>query len=147
LLNFVVWFCVKIIHRWFNDVLWSNPIYWSVFNYLNGTFNYLFWMLNWSVLLISSVIALVLVQWQMHACWKIVNILFDRVDRIFKEINNSILEGSLVITLSLKKLPLVLSRLTALTGLLVILLLTILYYEIWFYIYCFMFSLISLFFW
>ncbi|KAK7302196.1 hypothetical protein RJT34_13078 [Clitoria ternatea] len=41
------------------------------------------------------------------------------VERIFREINTSILEGSLVITLSLKKLPLVLSRLTALTGLLI----------------------------
>ncbi|GAU46341.1 hypothetical protein TSUD_402010 [Trifolium subterraneum] len=41
-----------------------------------------------------------------------------RVERIFREINDSILEGSLVITLSLKKLPLVLSRLTALLGLL-----------------------------
>ncbi|XP_027351814.1 callose synthase 10 isoform X1 [Abrus precatorius] len=41
------------------------------------------------------------------------------VERIFREIKNSILEGSLVITLSLKKLPLVLSRLTALTGLLI----------------------------
>ncbi|XP_045803475.1 callose synthase 10 [Trifolium pratense] len=40
------------------------------------------------------------------------------VERIFREINDSILEGSLVITLSLKKLPLVLSRLTALLGLL-----------------------------
>ncbi|KAK7411053.1 hypothetical protein VNO78_02407 [Psophocarpus tetragonolobus] len=40
------------------------------------------------------------------------------VERIFREINNSIVEGSLVITLSLKKLPVVLSRLTALTGLL-----------------------------
>ncbi|XP_061360871.1 callose synthase 10 [Gastrolobium bilobum] len=41
------------------------------------------------------------------------------VERIFREINNSIEEGSLVLTLSLKKLPLVLSRLTALTGLLI----------------------------
>ncbi|CAI0446349.1 unnamed protein product [Linum tenue] len=41
------------------------------------------------------------------------------VERIFREINNSIQEGSLVITLSLKKLPLVLSRFTALTGLLI----------------------------
>ncbi|XP_059644650.1 callose synthase 10 isoform X2 [Cornus florida] len=41
------------------------------------------------------------------------------VERIFREINTSILEGSLVITLSLKKLPLVLSRFTALLGLLV----------------------------
>ncbi|XP_020235766.1 callose synthase 10 [Cajanus cajan] len=41
------------------------------------------------------------------------------VERIFREINNSIVEGSLVITLSLKKLPVVLSRLTALTGLLI----------------------------
>ncbi|XP_056174937.1 callose synthase 10 [Syzygium oleosum] len=40
------------------------------------------------------------------------------VERIFREINNSILEGSLVITLSLKKIPLVVSRFTALTGLL-----------------------------
>ncbi|KAJ7956112.1 Callose synthase-like protein [Quillaja saponaria] len=40
-------------------------------------------------------------------------------ERIFREINNSMLEGSLVITLSLKKLPLVLSRFTALTGLLI----------------------------
>lgn len=41
------------------------------------------------------------------------------VERIFREINNSILEGSLVITLSLQKLPLVVSRFTALTGLLI----------------------------
>ncbi|XP_038685506.1 callose synthase 10 isoform X2 [Tripterygium wilfordii] len=41
------------------------------------------------------------------------------VERIFREINNSILEGSLVITLSLKKLPTVLSRFTALTGLMI----------------------------
>ncbi|KAL8526796.1 hypothetical protein ACS0TY_015857 [Phlomoides rotata] len=40
------------------------------------------------------------------------------VERVFREINNSISEGSLVITLSLKKLPIVLSRFTALTGLL-----------------------------
>ncbi|KAF8390568.1 hypothetical protein HHK36_025095 [Tetracentron sinense] len=40
------------------------------------------------------------------------------VERIFREINSSVLEGSLVITLKLKKLPLVLSRFTALTGLL-----------------------------
>ncbi|XP_057970390.1 callose synthase 10 [Malania oleifera] len=40
-------------------------------------------------------------------------------ERIFREIENSIAEGSLVITLSLKKLPLVLSRFTALTGLLI----------------------------
>ncbi|KAL5544007.1 hypothetical protein UlMin_007791 [Ulmus minor] len=40
------------------------------------------------------------------------------VERIYREINDSISEGSLVITLSLKKLPLVLSRFTALTGLL-----------------------------
>ncbi|XP_048137131.1 callose synthase 10 isoform X2 [Rhodamnia argentea] len=40
------------------------------------------------------------------------------VERIFREINNSIMEGSLVITLYLKKLPLVVSRFTALTGLL-----------------------------
>ncbi|KAF7135954.1 hypothetical protein RHSIM_Rhsim08G0183600 [Rhododendron simsii] len=42
------------------------------------------------------------------------------VERIFREINSSILEGSLVITLVLKKLPLVLSRFTALTGLLIV---------------------------
>ncbi|KAI5664996.1 hypothetical protein M9H77_24319 [Catharanthus roseus] len=41
------------------------------------------------------------------------------VERIFREINNSIQEGSLVITLFLKKLPVVLSRFTALTGLLI----------------------------
>ncbi|KAL1323430.1 callose synthase 10 [Arachis hypogaea] len=41
------------------------------------------------------------------------------VERIFREINASISEGSLVITLSLKKLPLALSRFTALTGLLI----------------------------
>jgi callose synthase len=40
------------------------------------------------------------------------------VERIFREINSSISERSLVMTLQLKKLPLVLSRLTALTGLL-----------------------------
>ncbi|XP_042027925.1 callose synthase 10-like isoform X1 [Salvia splendens] len=40
------------------------------------------------------------------------------VERVFREINGSISEGSLVITLSLKKLPVVLSRFTALTGLL-----------------------------
>ncbi|KAL7139530.1 hypothetical protein ABFS83_09G058200 [Erythranthe nasuta] len=41
------------------------------------------------------------------------------VERIFREINSSISEGSLVITLHLKKLPVVLSRFTALTGLLI----------------------------
>ncbi|KAJ6339663.1 hypothetical protein OIU77_007576 [Salix suchowensis] len=40
------------------------------------------------------------------------------VERIFREINNSILEGSLVITLRLEKLPHVLSRFIALFGLL-----------------------------
>ncbi|KAI5431896.1 Callose synthase 10 [Lathyrus oleraceus] len=40
------------------------------------------------------------------------------VERIFREINSSISEESLVITLNLKKLLLVMSRLTALTGLL-----------------------------
>ncbi|XWS47846.1 hypothetical protein CRYUN_Cryun13aG0020200 [Craigia yunnanensis] len=40
------------------------------------------------------------------------------VERIYREINNSISEGSLVITLMLKKLPLVLQKLTALLGLL-----------------------------
>lgn len=40
------------------------------------------------------------------------------VDRIFREIKGSISESSLVMTLCLKKLPLVLSRFTALTGLL-----------------------------
>ncbi|XVE54543.1 hypothetical protein DITRI_Ditri03aG0090100 [Diplodiscus trichospermus] len=40
------------------------------------------------------------------------------VERIYREINNSISEGSLVITLILKKLPLVLQKLTALLGLL-----------------------------
>ncbi|OAY48210.2 callose synthase 10 [Manihot esculenta] len=41
------------------------------------------------------------------------------VERIFREINNSILEESLLVTLSLKKLPLVVRRFTALTGLLI----------------------------
>ncbi|KAK1433883.1 hypothetical protein QVD17_10801 [Tagetes erecta] len=41
------------------------------------------------------------------------------VERIFREINDSIKENSLVMTLELKKLNLVLSRFTALTGLLV----------------------------
>uniref|UniRef100_A0A7N0RAG3 1,3-beta-glucan synthase n=1 Tax=Kalanchoe fedtschenkoi TaxID=63787 RepID=A0A7N0RAG3_KALFE len=41
------------------------------------------------------------------------------VERIYKEINNSLQEGSLVVTLKLKKLQLVLSRFTALTGLLI----------------------------
>ncbi|KAK9066428.1 hypothetical protein SSX86_013750 [Deinandra increscens subsp. villosa] len=41
------------------------------------------------------------------------------VERIFREINNSIKENSLVMTLDLKKLPLVLSRFNALTGLLI----------------------------
>ncbi|XP_027123003.2 callose synthase 10 [Coffea arabica] len=41
------------------------------------------------------------------------------VERIFREINNTIQEGSLVITLNLRKLPVVLSRFTALTGLLI----------------------------
>lgn len=40
------------------------------------------------------------------------------VERIFREINNSVLEASVLLTLQLKKLPLVLSRFTALTGLL-----------------------------
>ncbi|KAK9726727.1 hypothetical protein RND81_05G233500 [Saponaria officinalis] len=40
------------------------------------------------------------------------------VERIYREISNSIMEGSLNLTLSLKKLPLVQSRFTALTGLL-----------------------------
>lgn len=41
------------------------------------------------------------------------------MERIFLEISNSIQEGSLAITLNLKKLQLVVSRFTALTGLLV----------------------------
>ncbi|KAJ8450624.1 hypothetical protein Cgig2_020261 [Carnegiea gigantea] len=41
------------------------------------------------------------------------------VERIYREINNSIMEGSLVLTLNLQKLPLVQSRFTALTGLLI----------------------------
>ncbi|GMH21528.1 hypothetical protein Nepgr_023370 [Nepenthes gracilis] len=41
------------------------------------------------------------------------------VERIYREINNSILEGSLVMTLFLKKLPLVVQRFTAVTGLLI----------------------------
>lgn len=57
---------------------------------------------------------------QLHLSFHNLFFFFDRVERIFREINSSILEGSLVITLVLKKLPLVLSRFTALTGLLVI---------------------------
>ncbi|RID61679.1 hypothetical protein BRARA_E00810 [Brassica rapa] len=41
------------------------------------------------------------------------------VERVFMEISNSIQEGSLAITLNLKKLQLVVSRFTALTGLLI----------------------------
>ncbi|XP_048443980.1 callose synthase 10 isoform X3 [Pyrus x bretschneideri] len=41
------------------------------------------------------------------------------VERIYREINNSIMEGSLLVTLILKKLPQVLQKLTALTGLLI----------------------------
>uniref|UniRef100_A0A1J3EUH6 1,3-beta-glucan synthase n=1 Tax=Noccaea caerulescens TaxID=107243 RepID=A0A1J3EUH6_NOCCA len=41
------------------------------------------------------------------------------VERVFVEISNSIQEGSLAITLNLKKLQLVVSRFTALTGLLI----------------------------
>ncbi|RZC85632.1 hypothetical protein C5167_026304 [Papaver somniferum] len=40
------------------------------------------------------------------------------VERIFREINDSVLNGSLLVTLNMKKLPLVLSRFTALVGLL-----------------------------
>lgn len=47
------------------------------------------------------------------------HLLDGRVERIYREINSSILEGSLVITLFLKKLPVVLQKFTALTGLLV----------------------------
>ncbi|KAK4362562.1 hypothetical protein RND71_017803 [Anisodus tanguticus] len=65
---------------------------------------------------------LVLIVCWMCSCSEVVNIhvhLDGRVERIYREINNSIMEGSLVITLSLKKLPVVLSRFTALTGLLI----------------------------
>ncbi|XP_024168978.1 callose synthase 10 [Rosa chinensis] len=41
------------------------------------------------------------------------------VERIYREINNSIMEGSLVVTLNLAKLPAVLRKFTALTGLLI----------------------------
>lgn len=41
------------------------------------------------------------------------------VERIYREMNNSMSEGSLVLTLSLTKLPLVVQRFTALTGLLI----------------------------
>ncbi|XP_026434852.1 callose synthase 10-like isoform X3 [Papaver somniferum] len=40
------------------------------------------------------------------------------VEKIFREINDSVLNGSLLVTLNMKKLPLVLSRFTALVGLL-----------------------------
>ncbi|XP_058086685.1 callose synthase 10 isoform X2 [Magnolia sinica] len=41
------------------------------------------------------------------------------VERLFREVNESVMEGSILVTLTLKKLPLVLSRFTALSGLLV----------------------------
>lgn len=41
------------------------------------------------------------------------------VERLFRELNNSISEGSLVVTIRLEKLQLVVSRFTALTGLLI----------------------------
>ncbi|XP_042393407.1 callose synthase 10 isoform X2 [Zingiber officinale] len=41
------------------------------------------------------------------------------VETLFRELNNSISEGSLVVTITLKKLQLVLSRFSALTGLLI----------------------------
>ncbi|XP_072977021.1 callose synthase 10 isoform X1 [Typha angustifolia] len=41
------------------------------------------------------------------------------VERLFRELKSSMFEGSLVVTISLKKLQLVLSRFTALTGLLI----------------------------
>ncbi|XP_004299187.1 PREDICTED: callose synthase 10 [Fragaria vesca subsp. vesca] len=41
------------------------------------------------------------------------------VERIYREINNSMVEGSLVLTLNLPKLPSVLRKFTALTGLLI----------------------------
>lgn len=44
---------------------------------------------------------------------------FGRVERIFREINNSMSEGSLVVTVLLEKLTVVVTRFTALTGLLV----------------------------
>ncbi|XP_010516914.1 PREDICTED: callose synthase 10 [Camelina sativa] len=55
---------------------------------------------------------------------KILNSMVDNegrrwVERIFLEISNSMQEGSLAITLNLKKLQLVVSRFTALTGLLI----------------------------
>lgn len=72
------------------------------------------------------------IVWFEHSCSEVVNIhvsLDVRVERIYREVNSSIMEGSLVITLSLKKLPVVLSRFTALTGLLV----TFLPYSIYFF--------------
>lgn len=44
---------------------------------------------------------------------------YFRVERLFREINGSIAEGSLVVTVNLKKLQALLSRLIGLTGLLV----------------------------
>ena len=45
--------------------------------------------------------------------------LCGRVERIYREINNSMCEGSLVLTLNLSRLPAILRKFTALTGLLV----------------------------
>lgn len=42
-----------------------------------------------------------------------------RVERLFRDLNESIAQGSLLVTINLKKLQLVQSRLTGLTGLLV----------------------------
>lgn len=49
-----------------------------------------------------------------------------RVVRLFRDLNDSIAQGSLLVTINLKKLQLVQSRLTGLTGLLVRLFLLIL---------------------
>lgn len=55
------------------------------------------------------------------------NLVYVRVERIFREINNSISEGFLLVTLDLKKISIVLQKITALTGLLVLVLLPILH--------------------
>ena len=54
--------------------------------------------------------------------WKLLSCLEAgccRVERLFRELSNSVAEGSLMVNVNMKKLPSLLSRLSRLTGLLV----------------------------
>lgn len=51
--------------------------------------------------------------------WSACNLVNCRVERLFHKIDDSVKEWSILVNLQLKKLPLVVSRFTALTGLLV----------------------------